>query len=238
MQVKKIVSLMVSLLMIMGFVVAFPVFAVQNNETAKNNSSIPSISVTMGKITAIDGTTITMTSEKRSEPDKNKKTTLVAITYTVDASKAKVTGNGSDKTISDLKVSDNILVQGTVSGKTITAKMINYNAVNAVGNGQPVVVGNVTVISGTTITINNPSNVTYTVDASKAKFVLAGIKDATISNVAVGDRLIIQGATNGNSITASSIINQKIKTENKGKQGFFGSMMGNIGGFFKHLFGF
>ncbi len=114
------------------------------------------------------------------------------------------------------------------------------------GNGEPVIGGNVTAISGTTLTVTNASNVTYTIDAASSTVVVKGVS-STFSNVAVGDNVIVQGTVNGNAVTASSIIDQGVKTMGAsstaphmgggigaGIGGFFGS----IGGFFKHLFGF
>ena len=110
--------------------------------------------------------------------------------------------------------------------------------------------GNVTAISGNSITITNKSNITYTVDATNAKFVVAGVTGPTISNVAVGDNLIIQGTVNGTSVIASSVIDQKAaansNTNNPGNgqqpkpgiMGGLGHMFGGIGNFFKRMFGF
>jgi hypothetical protein len=70
-----------------------------------------------------------------------------------------------------------------------------------------------------------------------------GNVSATISSIAVGDKVLVQGSVSGTSITASSVIDQAKPNGNGGENGegngnahpgFFGS----IGGFFKHLFGF
>ena len=193
-----------------------------------------------GKVSAINGTSLTVTTQARPNGG-------TATTYTVDASNATVTKNFSASSVSNITVGDAVVVQGTVNGTTITAKTISDGVVPQgqpaiQGNGQPVVAGNVTVINGNTITITNKSNVTYTVDASGAKFVVSGTTSPTISNIAVGDSLTIQGTVNGNSVTASSVIDQKAKpaSGNSQKSGsnFMGGMMNGIGSFFKHLFGF
>jgi polyisoprenoid-binding protein YceI len=114
------------------------------------------------------------------------------------------------------------------------------------GNGEPVVAGSVTAVSGTTLTITNASNVTYTIDGSSSTIVKNGTSTA-ISNVAIGDNIVAQGVVNGTSVTASSIIDQGAKmvnasstpgSGNHGGGGFGGGFLGAIGGFFKHLFGF
>jgi hypothetical protein len=112
------------------------------------------------------------------------------------------------------------------------------------GNGEPVVAGSITAVNGTTITITNASNVTYTVDASNAKIVKNGTTTA-ITNLATGDNLVVQGTVNGTSVTASSVIDQGVArtstasstAPHAGGAGI-GGLLGSIGGFFKHLFGF
>ena len=79
------------------------------------------------------------------------------------------------------------------------------------------------------------------------KFVVTGVTSPTISNVAVGDNLTVQGTVNGSSVNASSVIDQKAKASNstnnsgsnqKPQGDFMGGIMGGITNFFKHLFGF
>lgn len=204
-----------------------------------------------GTVSAISGNTITVTSKFR--PKRNSTATTTA--YTVDASNATVTKNGSSSSVSNIAVGDIIMVQGTVSGTQVTAKTIRDNtpgqqkefggkgkgAPLIQGNGQPVVSGNVTTISGTTVTITNKSNITYTVDASNA-VIQNGNATSTISSIVIGDNVIIQGTVNGTSVTASSIIVQKASANSnesstessKPRSGF----IGGIFGFFQHIFGF
>ena len=122
--------------------------------------------------------------------------------------------------------------------KTHQGARLNLLKLNIKGNGGPVVAGKVTAVFGSAITITNQSNVTYAIDAASAQFVVKGVESPTISNVAVGDTLLVQGSFNGMNVTATLIIDQKanVNAENapKLKWGFFGHM----GGFFKHLFGF
>jgi hypothetical protein len=112
------------------------------------------------------------------------------------------------------------------------------------GNGQPIVGGNVTAINGTTLTITNKSNVTYTIDASSTIVQKRGSATSTLANITVGDNVLIQGTVNGNSVTASLITDQGTMAPNINAQGDRGgrgpvrSFFGAIGGFFQHLFGF
>ena len=154
-----------------------------------------------------------------------------------------------------------IMVQGTVSGTSVTATTINDGFAKGMGgmgmnggasmanlpagNGQPIVGGAVTAVSGNSITVTNTAGVTYTIDATNAKFTKGGVTAATIANVSVGDNVIAQGTVNGTAVTAASVFDQGAKpaagsTTSTGgattvkPKGFFGA----IGGFFSHLFGF
>jgi len=110
------------------------------------------------------------------------------------------------------------------------------------GDGQPIVGGTVTVVTSSTLTIKNTGNVTYTVDTLNA-VIVKGNATSTLSSIAVGDAVVIQGAVNGTSITATTVIDQgapKVPGNSASTTpmhrggGFFNA----IGGFFSHLFGF
>jgi hypothetical protein len=193
-----------------------------------------------GTVASISGTTLTVTGNVGPKGG-------TATTYTVDASGASVVKNGTASTVSVIIVGDKVMVQGTVTGTNVIAKNIRDGVPQPQiqGNGQPIVAGKVTAISGSTITITNTSNVTYTIDATSAKFVVGGVASPTISNIAVGNNVVVQGTVNGNSVIASSIIDQKAKTtvgevspgSPKSEKGMGGFMKG-VGDFFKHMFGF
>ncbi len=190
--------------------------------------------------------------------------TAATTTFTVDATNAKVRKANATSTVSSIVVGDMVMIQGTVSGNNVTATVIRDgittrgpgrgnkdgtttpNTFPVQGNGQPVVAGTVSSISGSTITITNKSNVTYTVDAGSAK-ILKGPNPISISNITVGDNVIVQGSVNGTSITASTVIDQ-LKPVAKVNQGNSNAnnegrperqgVLGGIGQFFAHLFGF
>lgn len=199
----------------------------------------------LGAVVSINGTTITITSKKNNDGNGSGS----AVTYTVDASKAVVTKDGVASGISGIAAGDTIMVQGAISGNNIAATAIRdgvyrpnggQNPIIS-GNGQPVVGGAVTAINGNTLTITNKSNVTYTVDVSSAKITKTGLASSTVSNISAGDNVVIQGAVNGNSVTASSVIDNGAVTAASGQNesqkphlGFFAA----IGNFFAHLFGF
>lgn len=195
--------------------------------------------------------------------------------YTVDATNATIYKGSATTTVSvgDIAVGDKVIVQGTVTGTSIAATVIRDGVFPAPGmggrrffgrgasstpsgtspiqgNGEPVVGGSVTNVSGTIITVTNASNVTYTIDAASTTIIKNGTS-TTIGDIALGDNLIVQGTVNGNSVTASSIIDQGVRTSSTnasssashgngglGFGGAIGGFFGAIGGFFQHLFGF
>jgi hypothetical protein len=200
-----------------------------------------------GTVTVINGNTITVVIKTRSAKNGSTANTASPIIYSVDASSATITKNGAVGTIASISVGDNVTVQGTVTGTNIVAKVIRDGLGQGLqeiqGNGEPVVAGKITAINGNIITITNNSNINYTIDAKNAKFSVKGISIPKISDIAVGDGIVVQGTINGNSVVASLVIDQKISTNSsvgnsQGKAGFMGNMMNKIGGFFKHLFGF
>lgn len=225
----------------------------------------------VGTVSAVNGTTLTVNSRAMIKPrpmgasstnEGEGAVSVAAAVYTVNASGAKVYKNGATSTVANIAVGDMVIVQGTVSGSNVTATVVRdgvgmggakgwgrgatstLKTLPIKGNGQPVVGGNVTAISGTTLTVTNASNVTYAIDVSGATIVKNGVA-STVSSVAIGDSVVVQGTVNGTSVAASSVIDQGVKNQNAssssegGKGGGFGSgIFGAIGGFFAHLFGF
>ena len=208
-----------------------------------------------GTVSAINGDTLTVTSKGFGQ---NQSATLT--TYTVDATSATVTKNGASSSLSNITVGDTIMAQGTLSGTSLVATSINDGKMMGKigknpsmgkgndgngpqtpviqGNGEPIVGGSVTAVSGSTLTITNASNITYTVDATNAK-IIEGNATSTISSIAVGDKVVVQGTVSGTSITAYSVIDQVTATANAPphKGGLSGALE-SIKGFFHNLFGF
>ena len=206
-----------------------------------------------GTVSAISGNTLTVDS-KGFGPN------ATATTYTVDATNATVTKDGAASSLSNVAANDMVSVQGTVSGTNVTATAVrdgmmgrgmgmkvgqhaSSTAPVIQGNGQPVIGGNVTAVNGSILTVTNKSNVTYTVDATTAT-VEKGNAVSSVSNVAVGDNVVVQGTVNGTSVTASSVMDsgtppvQSSTNTTATHQGGMGGFFGGIGGFFHSLFGF
>ena len=216
-----------------------------------------------GKVTAISGTTITITGKAAPQDAAD-------TTYTIDASNATVLKDkGTASSVSAIAMGDSLMVQGTVTGTNVVATMI-HSGVPAFGrmgdhdgdedgkgergmmhknpiisgNGQPVIAGSVTALSGTTMTVGTKSNLSYSVDVSAATVVKQGAT-STVSDITVGDNVVVQGAVNGTAVVASSVIDQPAKaTSSSGEVGTDsrrGGFIGRIGGFFGgflHMFGF
>jgi hypothetical protein len=258
----------ISLLMAVGLITAVPAFA-QSTPPAPQGSAdsgswqgrghmgpgparIPGI---FGTVSTISGTTLTVTSKGGPATQSSGGTT-----YTVNASSATVMKDGATSTVSAIVTGDTVMVQGTVSGTSITATRINDGLppqaggmplgkgsalASLQGNGEPVIGGSVSAISGDTLTVTNKSNVTYSVDATNAT-VVKGNATSSLASIATGDSVVVQGTVNGTSVTASTIIDQGAQTssgsgEGNGGPGMmhgFGGVFGVIGGFFQHLFGF
>jgi len=214
-----------------------------------------------GTVSSISGDTLIVT--QRARPDA---TSTPMTVYTVDAMNARVMKNGTTSAVSDISVGDLVMVQGTVSGTNVTATTIrdgmrgmmgsNGSVGNGFGrrptstppaspiqgNGEPVIAGSITAIVGDTLTVTNTSNVVYTVDATNANIVKSGTT-STVADMATGDNVVVQGAVNGMSVTASSIIDQENGSRGSATPGTpsavpHANFLGAIGSFFKHLFGF
>jgi len=251
MNTKKIISFVLSIILIGAFAIVAPVLAAEKNKPVgqgrmMNRGQTP---VVFGKVSAISGNILTVIENQR--PNKDGTASVASKVFTVDATNAKVSGsNNSTVAVSIIAVGDTVVVQGTVSGTNVVATTIrdmkgnstggkdnNQAPLQIQGNGQPVVAGTISVINGSTLTITNKSSVVYTIDATSAK-ITQGKKTILVSGMKVGDSVVVQGTVNGTSIVASTIIDQT-KAANTGdqqgkKMGFFGS----VGQFFSRMFGF
>lgn len=246
MQNKKYISLLVAIGISLGLIATSPVFAQTNSSSGKGIGKVErqiKKPIITGTVATINGISFTVTTKAKHKGG-------VATTYIVDASNATVTKNGVVSTISSIAVGDKVMIQGTLNGTNVVAQTIRDGITKKLpaepiiqGNGQPIVAGSVTSISGSTITITNKSNVIYTIDASNAK-ILVKNQTSSISNVIVGDNLIVQGTVNGTSVVASSVIDQKAPANNNtgnssgDNQKSYKGFMGGVSNFFRNLFGF
>jgi hypothetical protein len=172
-----------------------------------------------GTVSAINGTSLTVTSNANSNGG-------MATTYTVDASNATVTKSGQSSSVANIAVGDNVMIQGTISGTNVTATAIR----DGVGAGQgPAVIGTVTAISGDSLTVQstatgqNSTQTTYTVDATNATVTKAGAS-STVSAIAVGDTIAVQGTVSGTNVTATAIRDGVSGQMFNGQNGVFGTV--------------
>lgn len=220
-----------------------------------------------GTVQSVSGTSISLLGKTMSA--------AATTTYTIDASDARIDKQGvqGTTTVSSISVGDTLMVMGTISGTSVTARTIRDGAMGGQredmmdgrpgsstsdrtmdgsfhGNGQPVVGGTISSISGNTITITNEGGSTFTVDATNATVMKEGAT-STVSTLASGDSIIVQGTVNGSSVTATSIVDQGVhvtQTDTQEQQPsqdqhsapirMLGGMMSGIGSFFGRLFGF
>jgi hypothetical protein len=258
MNIKKCTSAVIALTTLVTLTVAIPALASttapgrgawgghvgQGMHRGNKKNTKPGV---FGTVSSISGNIITVTGKQGFGTND----AITTITFTVDATNAKIVKNNATGTISSIVVGDTIMAQGTLTGTNLEATTIRDGAIRGpnngqlnpsaiVGNGQPVVAGVVSTISGSSITITNKSNMTYTVDVTNAKIMQNNVA-GTISNIAVGDTIVAQGTVNGDLVSAAMIFVQAAPTNPavtassaQPHKGFFGA----IGSFFSHIFGF
>jgi hypothetical protein len=250
---RSIQALIVGSTIIGSFALVGTAFAAGPGAFNPGGPNMPRPAV-VGTVASVSGDTLTVNSKNWQRGTTATPTTSTI--YTVDATNATVTKSGATSSVSAIAVGDTVMVQGTVSGTSVTATSIRDGMMGRMGqmppagmswgrnasstpliqgNGEPVIGGSVTTISGTTLTVSTQNGTAYTVDASSATVEKGGAA-STISAVAVGDRVIVQGAVTGTSVAASSVIDQATSSApiGGGKRG----VMSAIGGFFTRLFGF
>ena len=171
----------------------------------------------MGTVTAISGTTITLSDAQNST------------TYTVDASGATVLKHeapaaGTTPTpgtkpaettisVSDIAIGDTLMVEGTANGTTVTATTI-HDGLKGMGGHEgrgPGVQGTVTAVNGTSLTVTGQDGTIYTVDASSAD--ATKMQTITVSDITVGDTVGVQGTVSGTTVTAVHIMDGMRKPE-------------------------
>lgn len=216
---EKVLYVIISILMAAGLLTAVPAYA-QSTQPAPGTGGwgggrggaqhAPGV---FGTVTAISGDSITLSSKA---PGQN----ATATTYAVNATSATVTKAGAASSVGAIAVGDTLMVQGTVSGDSVTATKIDDGVGGGMMGGrggmQPGVFGTVSAISGTMLTVTSKAMVgpqgsnssaaatTYTVDASSAT-VMKNNATSSVSAIAVGDTVMVQGTVSGDSVTAKTI---------------------------------
>jgi len=169
-----------------------------------------------GDVTAVSGNTITMQEKNQSGNTS----------YTVDASGATITNKGAATTIADVSVGDKIMVKGNVSGTNVAATAISIGFGKGMGHAELGHDGNITVINGNIITMQEEADeggASYTVDASGATITNKGAT-ASITDLKVGDKIMVKGTVSGNNVAATSISIGCGKGMDRGAHGNFGNI--------------
>lgn len=205
----------------------------RDNRADEQRSYDPGV---LGTVTAKSGSQLTVKAGKDGT------------VYTVSAADAKIRIPGKgDSVLADISVGDIVLVQGDIEGTSIEASMIvdaRLPKGAILKKDMSGIAGMVTEVSGTTIIVKGKNDVTYTVDADQARIRSEGDDEAEVSDISVGDIVIVQGKVDNTSVDATAIIaiDAQTKAELKadlkaldweGKIGFFH----RIGSFFKGFFG-
>ncbi|MFA5996501.1 MAG: hypothetical protein WC790_02150 [Candidatus Paceibacterota bacterium] len=155
-----------------------------------------------GTITAIQGSTITITDKRDAK------------TYTIDASGAamKKMSIGTapvTETLADLAVGEMIMARGAVSGTSVTATEViegdfRFDGTRPMQSNRPGVIGTVTAVQGSTITVTNMDGTVHTVDASEA--IVEKHVSSSLSDITVGARINAMGDISGTSVKAKVIV--------------------------------
>jgi hypothetical protein len=164
-------------------------------------------------VTAVSSNTITVT-------DKRTGTSFIvdASSATIDKFAPPVSGTKPTTkptptviTVSQIAVGDNVTIEGTVNGNNIVATKISDGMMfmggfggMGRGPGSRGAMGTVSAVNGSTITLTGKNGTTYTVNAGSAT--VKKVTDSSVSNIAVGDTLMVNGATSGDTITATNIV--------------------------------
>ncbi len=151
-----------------------------------------------GTITAINGNTLTVAVDDTS--------------YTVNVADAEfhtfADGEMSDATVGNLGVGDSIGVRGAVDGTSIEAEHVMEGDMQRGPHGGMRggrgMMGEVTKVDGTTITVEGRNGKTYTVNATEAE-VLRTV-EGSVSDIKEGSRIGVHGDLDGTTVTAERIM--------------------------------
>jgi hypothetical protein len=152
----------------------------------------------IGTVTAVSGSTLTVKAGENGA------------TYSVDASDAVIRKGSSTTTLSTVVVGDVVMVQGAINGTSVVATNVTTAKSSSeikkpIGDNLTGIIGSVTAIDGTKLTVKGKNNVTYTVSAGDAKVWKNRNNTSALANIKIGDSLIVQGTISGTAVTAKNI---------------------------------
>lgn len=194
---------MVALLLVGGAVAGYASMASADSSTATGIATAMPMRAPHvgGTIAAINGTTLTITSDANHGRGTSG-------TYTIDASNATVTKAGATAALSSFVVGEKIWATGTISGTSVVATAISDaggKGPGGFGRGKGHgVMGTVTAVNGSTVTVTGKDGVSYTVNAGSAT--VQRMVTGALSDITVGDTIGVQGTVSGTTVTATTIM--------------------------------
>jgi hypothetical protein len=154
-----------------------------------------------GTVTSVTGTSIIISAKNNT-------------TYSIDTSGAKIFKNRNTViTPADVKTGDKIMAQGTFDGTKVLATTVfdGKGVIDKKHNGSfPGVMGIVNSVSPTLLTVTTKDNVVYTVKITASTKI--DKKTSNITDIAIGDTVMVRGMVVGNEVTAKTIFDAKIPT--------------------------
>ncbi len=172
---------------------------------------------TFGTIAAIDGSTLTVT-------------TQAGASTTVKTTSSTVVTTSATGTVADISNGDHLVVIGTTSGTTVAASRIvdrgpatdtfggpgaggppsGMNAPSGASGGNfgvggfAPVTGTVAAVDGSTVTLTTTAGTTVKVTTSSSTAVEVD-KTITVSQLQTGEQVVVSGTTSGSTVTATRI---------------------------------
>ena len=196
--------------------------------------AMPGAMGTIGTITAIDGSTITLSARAGGPPGQSSSST--ATTVSVTTTDSTTVSSAVAGSLPDIAVGDQISAMGTGSATALTATSVTDNGTNATtdiggpggggfggggqgtppggsaggaaGGGQPDtsrmrVAGKVTAIDGSAITVTTSTGTAKITVSPSTTY--STTETVALADLKVGDTAMVQGATSGSTVAATSI---------------------------------
>jgi hypothetical protein len=170
-----------------------------------------------GKVTAINGSTITIQADTKSTATGLHVGDSVVLMPAPKGISISDSGQGSA----------NIPPAGNINGTAENQSILN---------------GKIVATDGDFLTIEDNQGAAFTVDATNAKFYKVGNKDATIADILAGDRVMVRGVVSGTAVTASMVTdlapiqNAVNQAQTEIKTNGMKSFLGKISDFFNNIF--
>ena len=172
-----------------------------------------------GKVTAVNGSTITIASMGRRPARNSTGSKPKPTTFTVSTTSSTTFSKVTKGTVGDLSTGDVVEVHGATSNGTVSAEAIHqvdqlpkHNDRKAQmparkgdsGHDRPHTLGTITAVNGSTLTIRTVAGKTVEVTTSSNTKVTV-IEKISISDLAKGDLVRVRGKVSGTTVTATAV---------------------------------